>query len=91
MTDTDMDTAVPHLAIKDNNCATNDPCALCGARTDPNVGPELFVADSWALVCWDCGRKHEPELVAMLQSYRLMSEAFCKVRIGVSSPDGNPF
>ena len=54
------------LAIKDNNCATNDPCALCGARTDPDVGPELFMADSWALVCHECGAKYAPALMAGL-------------------------
>jgi hypothetical protein len=34
------------FAIKMNNGATNDPCAVCSKRTDPTVGPELFIADS---------------------------------------------
>jgi len=58
------------LAIKRNNLASNDPCAICGGRTDPAIGPELFMADSWRVVCWDCGREHAPELVALLEAWR---------------------
>lgn len=54
------------FAIKMNNAATNDPCAVCGCRTDPQVGPELFLENSWALVCHPCGIEHVPELVALL-------------------------
>jgi len=60
----------PQLAIYDNNCATNDPCAICGQRTDPEVGPELFLAGTWQLVCYDCGRQYDPELMAQLQTER---------------------
>ncbi len=56
------------LAIKFNNCATNDPCAICGAKTGPSIGYELFLADSYDLVCYECGRKHAPVLVAMLEA-----------------------
>jgi hypothetical protein len=35
------------FAIKYNNCAVNDPCDVCGDRTDPDFGPELFRRDSW--------------------------------------------
>ena len=51
------------LAIKLNNTLSNDPCAICGARTDP-VGVDLFLARSWSLVCGECGWKHAPELAA---------------------------
>ena len=57
------------LAIKLNNAATNDPCAICGARTEPVVGPELFMADSWALVCRACGKRHAPELAYLLNHW----------------------
>jgi len=60
----------PQLAIYDNNCATNDPCAICGQRTDPEVGPELFLAGTWQLVCYDCGRHYAPELMAQLEAER---------------------
>ena len=63
------------LAIKLNNTATNDPCAICGQRTDPGVGPELFLAESYALVCYDCGWNNAPELMAMLESYRAHERA----------------
>jgi len=56
----------PVLAIQLNNCTTNDTCAICGERTDPECGPELFVAGTTALVCYECGRKYEPELVDAL-------------------------
>ncbi len=55
------------LAIKLNNAATNDPCALCGNRTDPAVGPELFIDGTWELVCHPCGRRYAPALVKLLQ------------------------
>jgi hypothetical protein len=60
----------PALAIQLINCATNDRCAICGARTDPECGPELFVAGTESLVCYECGRKYEPELVDTLVAYR---------------------
>jgi hypothetical protein len=58
------------LEIKLNNAATNDPCEVCGSRTDPEVGPELFLAGTWALVCYECAREHAPELVDCLAAYR---------------------
>jgi len=55
------------VAIKSNNCATNDPCALCGKPADPAVGPALFLDGTWAAVCWQCGRRLAPDLVALLE------------------------
>jgi hypothetical protein len=60
----------PRLAIMLNNAGSNDPCAICRSRTDPEVGPELFLYPTMALVCYDCGREHAPELVDALFSYR---------------------
>jgi hypothetical protein len=56
-----------NIVIGLNNCATNDPCVLCRERTDPNVGPELFLAGTWALVCRKCGRKNAPELLDLIE------------------------
>ena len=56
------------LAIKENNCATNDPCAVCGNRTDPRCGPELFLAGTWELVCYQCGEKYDPILMVGLRA-----------------------
>jgi hypothetical protein len=64
------------LAIKNNNVATNDPCAICGQRTDPTIGPELFLEESMALVCWMCGLQRAPELVLMLEHYHNQSPAW---------------
>lgn len=30
------------------------------------VGPELYLAESWDLVCHDCAREHAPVLVALI-------------------------
>jgi hypothetical protein len=68
----------PRLAVKMNSVAVNDPCELCGKRTDPDLGPELFLDGTWALVCYECGDKYAPELTRMLLDYRrgLNLEAF---------------
>ena len=55
------------LVIKYNNCVTNDPCGICGARTDPVDGPDVFVEGTWSPVCWPCVKKHNPALAAMMQ------------------------
>jgi len=59
----------PRLAIKLNNVLTNDPCALCGARTDPS-GVDLFLDESASLVCDACGNLHAPELMRVLNASR---------------------
>ena len=64
------------LAIKLNNCATNDPCAICGDRTDPEIGPELFLADTWDVVCHACGMQHEIELVHIIEMVRLARKVY---------------
>jgi|SRR5215208_7804851 hypothetical protein len=58
------------LDLHHNNAATNNPCAICGTRTDPECGPELFLYSTEALVCYECGRKSAPSLVATLFAYR---------------------
>jgi len=59
----------PRLAIKLNNTLTNDPCALCGSRTDPG-GVDLFLEESMRLVCDECGDRHAPELMKLLRAGR---------------------
>lgn len=53
------------LVIRVNTVLTNDPCALCGAATDP-TGIDLYLAESRALVCHSCGLLHAPALVRLL-------------------------
>lgn len=60
----------PALCIKYNNAATNDPCALCGARTDPQVGLEVFVEGTWSLVCDGCTERLAPELAEAMREAR---------------------
>jgi hypothetical protein len=55
-----------NLAIKLNQRIELDACPLCGAVVNPNIGPELFLADSDLIVCRDCGREHAPALFALL-------------------------
>jgi len=80
------------LAIKINNCALNDPCGICGRRTDPDVGPELFLADSWHPVCWQCGEKHAPALVRLLEFRQLVESTIWTLPTyeNISEPDLRP-
>lgn len=54
------------LAIKLNDESYQYECALCGDERTSAKGPELFLADSWDLVCDECGRKYAPLLAAMI-------------------------
>lgn len=55
-----------HLAIKLNDESYQYECALCGDERVSAKGPELFLADSWDVVCDECGRKYAPLLAAMI-------------------------
>lgn len=54
------------LAIKISNFESADPCAICGEPVWSDRGPEIFMADSWAMVCCSCAREHAPELCALI-------------------------
>lgn len=54
------------LAIKLNYESSEYECAVCGDERVSAVGPELFLADTWDLVCDECGRKHAPLLAALI-------------------------
>ncbi|RPH48774.1 MAG: hypothetical protein EHM85_16040 [Desulfobacteraceae bacterium] len=43
-----------------NNVLTNDPCVICGNRTEPG-GLDFGIGKS--LVCVECAKKHAPEIV----------------------------
>jgi len=51
------------VCLKPNNCITNDPCAICGARCDP-CGLDFFLDGTEELVCDTCAKKEAPELAA---------------------------
>lgn len=59
----------PYLAIKESSSVASEPCVLCGQPTYPFAGPELFLAETWDLVCWDCGGHHAPMLVDILLDF----------------------
>jgi len=40
--------------IRPNNCASNDPCAFCSQRTDPQIPFAIFKYGTYAPVCDDC-------------------------------------
>ena len=54
------------LAIKLNPESSAYECALCEDARTSAQGPELFLADSWDLVCDECGRKYAPLLMALI-------------------------
>ena len=59
------------LVIDYNSVAVNDPCPICGTRTDSDIGPELMLDSSRSPVCYDCGLKYAPELVRLLRQGQL--------------------
>lgn len=83
----EIDTKIS-LAIKSNNCATNDPCAVCGRRTDPAVGPEIFLHDSWHLVCHPCAEEIDPVLLRIQEKYWSQNTCADLLR-GALCQDGN--
>jgi len=58
------------LSIKWNNVGTRGTCPICATSFKPDVGPELFLLDTWYCVCWDCAERVSPELLAMLKLYQ---------------------
>ena len=54
------------IVLSQNNCQTNDPCALCGGRCDP-CGLDFMLKGGW-LVCDRCAALYAPELVAEQKS-----------------------
>jgi hypothetical protein len=59
--------------------ATNDACGACGQPAAAPAGTQLVLADTQQAVCMDCGRRHAPSLVALMQ---LANEAERVGRIG---------
>ncbi len=55
-----------NLTIKLNQNPNPNDCPLCGIKTNPNIGAEVFLADTETVVCIDCGSKEAPILAALL-------------------------
>jgi hypothetical protein len=54
------------LVIQFNHSCSSDFCCLCGGHATSGEGPQLYRADSGDAVCRNCGKKHAPWLVALL-------------------------
>jgi hypothetical protein len=63
------------FSIKYNNAVTNDPCAICGERAEPQGPVALFLRDSWSLVCYECGFRYARRLQDCLNAYYTDLEA----------------
>jgi len=64
----------PHLVIKFNNINREEPCAMCGKRSQTKIPLGLFLFDysSSAVfrpVCYGCGEKYAPILVRLLTDF----------------------
>ena len=51
-----------YLEIKTNNCATNEPCAFCGNRTESQIPFAIFKYGTYSAVCYECVNKYNPEM-----------------------------
>lgn len=55
-----------HLVIHMEPATATDCCALCGKQAAGTGGPQLIRAEDRNRVCRNCGKKHAPSLVALL-------------------------
>lgn len=74
------------LAIKLNYESSEYECAVCGNGRVSAEGPELFLADTWDLVCDECGRQHAP-LLAALMDLGGAADGYSAVRAAPSPED----
>jgi hypothetical protein len=61
--------------IKLNENPTPNDCPLCGNQTNPNIGAELFLADTERIVCFDCAERDAPVLACLI-TFADLSRAF---------------
>jgi hypothetical protein len=59
------------LTIRFDSAPSSTRCTLCGGSTGAATGPHLAVADGGGRVCRDCGKRHAPSLVALLDLARV--------------------
>jgi hypothetical protein len=59
------------LTIQLKQGAGSDSCGLCGRTTPHAAGPHLCRADNLDAVCRECGQRHAPSLVALLDLARV--------------------
>ena len=81
------DSGQVQLAIKLNDVSSEYECAVCGDERISAEGPELFLADTWDLVCDECGRKYAPLLAALIDLGGA-AEGYVTVRDATPPKDG---
>jgi hypothetical protein len=54
------------LVIKLNENPTPNDCPLCSAKTNPNIGAQLFLDNTEQTVCFDCGLLYSPILASLV-------------------------
>lgn len=64
-----------NLIIKINSNPLPNDCPLCGKLTNPNIGAEIFLAETDSIVCIECAAKHAP-ILACLISFNDLSRQF---------------
>jgi hypothetical protein len=57
------------VVIKYNNLSAAEPCGICDNVADQDVGPALFLSDSFHQVCQICGDTYAPELVDVINTW----------------------
>lgn len=55
-----------NLTIKLNSNPLPNDCPLCGEQTNPNIGAEIFLAETETIVCIECAGKHSPVLACLV-------------------------
>lgn len=56
-------------AIKYNSTVGDNQCAICGGLIEMEIGPWLFMLESWQPVCQKCGHKYTPGMQEMLDAW----------------------
>ena len=54
------------LIIKLNDNPIPNLCPLCDRETNPNIGAEIFLAETDKIVCFDCAEIHSPILAGLI-------------------------
>ena len=73
------------LVLQCSANAADDRCSLCGRPAAP-AGTRLCLADGSGPVCPDCGRRHAPELAALVHLARTAERVGRIGRRGVFPP-----
>ena len=55
-----------NLIIKLNDNPTPNDCPICGRKTNPNIGAELFLENTETVICQKCGMKYAPVLACLI-------------------------